>query len=756
MADPVITFEDDREEEQLTGENPVIPLEEVEETAVSTLTYDDDSPNLVPVLMKHPEGKKALRKIADQVRKDFDSAREGSEQYRERFKKDWRLFTGDLPEKTFPFKDSANAHVPILLENITRLHARSYAEIFGDWTNVFGVLPVGPDDNDAAELLSKHGNWQIRVQMPDFKRQMDRALLLFWVAGDMVGHSYYDEVKRRNRHETLTPDEIVIPYVFTSVEPDLSDCPFVAKILNRYRHELERMEGTWYDVRAVIEKRTPSWDDDPDQPMREDVGEEQGIIPGEEDDRAPYRLVHYEGWLSLPEQKNQRFCKVVMDYATKALLQLQILEEEDWQDKIRHMRQSAELNAYRSAKSSYETTVVPALQMKQQLEMRLAEPDVDPVERDMIMQELSNSPLPQEPPQPPGWAGQSADDEMFEPEPIRKVPVHMFWHAVCIEPLVSSLGIGYGRMLSDHNRGANVALSQYTDAATLANAWGIIKSGNITFDGDIKFRPGSVTTAKNVSAQDLKAGIMELKPGPANPQLVEVVRMLRDFAESAAQSPDVLSGQSGKSGETYRGIATRVEQATKQLGVFAGKFTEGLAQVLRNNARLNSMFMPDEEIVYVNNHKQGTDAGEELTVGRRLYERDYRVVIAADLRFASQAQRISEADEIVQMPAAVPTMQQAFAFQYFAIVKALKARGMDDMVQHLGPPPPPPQTAFGIPAPVLMGMPPAPPPGAGPDGAPMPDSGGGGNAPAVPEGGPVDQGQPEPVQGVGGPMMPPQ
>jgi hypothetical protein len=184
----------------------------------------------------------------------------------------------------------------------------------------------------------------------------------------------------------------------------------------------------------------------------------------------------------------------------------------------------------------------------------------------------------------------------------------------------------------------------------------------------------------------------------------------------------VLSGESGKSGETYRGIAARIEQATKQLSVSAGKYARFLNNVVRNNARLNAVFLPDNELVQMTDMETNRVVAE--TVGRRLYERNFRIRFTSDLKFSSQAQRISEADEVLQMPAVVPQLQTNTAFMYEATKKALIARERADMLPTLGPPPPPPETPFGAPPPMPPGPPgPPPPPGGGqgaPEGPPMP------------------------------------
>jgi hypothetical protein len=705
-----------------------VDLEDVDPADVP-LVYDINAPNMVTELMGQPKGKEAVRTIANDVYKEVQDAWDAQSEYRERARADWDMFTGVLPPKPEEYKHMANAHVPSFMEDASRLYMRMYTEAIGDGTEVFSVDPVGPDDQETAEILSRHGNWQLRTQLTDFLPQCERAALYFISPGDVTGHSYYDPFRRKNRHEVLTPDDFVVPYVHTTVEPDYSDCPWVAKWLRLYKHQLQRMRDTWHDVDSVINRRKPSWDDEPDAPLAEGQMDASGNHPGE-DQRAPYKLVHYEGWIELPEQADERFCKVVMDWTTKAVLQIQLLEEPDWQDKARHDRQSAELAQYRAAKRDYAAAQMQFLMAPQ-----------DPM---MGLDPMAMPQAPMEPPMPT-WMEHpdDADDPLYEPEPVRMVPIHMFTHGKGIEPFAGPLGLGVGRILSDLNKASNTLLSHYIDSASLANVWTLLQAGGSSNQKPFTIQPGKINPVPGVSARDLKDVLMPLNAQQANPQLKDLIEFFRQLSEQAAQAPSVLSGESGKSGETYRGIQTRIEQATKQISFITGKYARFVSNLIRNNARLNAQFMAEEEVVMVNNHKLGTV--QELTVGRQMYARDYRVQMTSDLRFASQAARVAEADQMFQMVVATPQLANNLPLVQTMAKEVLTARGQDAKVKFLGqelqpltqgvgitmptavdPPPPqpgqgapPPQPGQDVPPPQQPNAPPPPPQSAAPQGPPM-------------------------------------
>lgn len=704
----------DAGDDYVSDDDPLLTVELDEPLADDApFDYDPDAANLVPAFKDHPAGEKWLKDLATDAIRKFDSAWEGTEEYRERRAEMYRIFAADLPDKEYPFENAAKAHVPILVAGVTRLSSRLMTELFPDRGNIMGVQPTGPDDQQLAEILTLHGNWQVRNELTDFMRQMHRASIEFFMVGDVSAHSYYDDFAQRNRHEVLTCDEFVIPFVRVTVMPDYSDVPFKFKILDKYRHELEQMKGKWEDVDKVLEREPPSYDDEPESKLRMAVAEAQGILPPDEDKDAPYRLYQYEGVVEMPPTAEgaeggwHAICAFI-DPRTRTVLNCYIREEVDWRDKIRYDRQQQELDAHRQSVEQGQQRQGRLGQLSQMASMGAmmpGGPEIQELQGLQREQAFAPPPLP-----PPQWLKGDPMDPAAGPEPPKRVPIELFSHGVNIENMLGSLGLSQGHELAEYNKTADTTLSQFIDAATLANSWSLIAPDTLPIEpGSFEIAPGKINQIPGVSGTDLKNSIIELKPAPANDQLVRVVDMMVQYGQTAAQAPEVLSGEPGKSGETFRGISTRVEQALKQLTMSGGKFADWVCQIFRNNAKLNSKNMADDEqVLHVVDHMTGDL--REIRVGRKLYERDYRCTMSSDLRFASQSQRIAEADELLQMPKAVPPLQGNLAFWHAAAKKALSARGATDMIPYLGPPPPPPTTPFGLPPPPPPGM--APPPGA--------------------------------------------
>ncbi len=670
--------------------------------------YDEEATNLVTEFKTHIEGKAALKRLSGKVLDDFNSAWEATEKFRKNMADIWKLFSGVLEPKAPPFEHMANAHVPILMENTVRMVYRQSYELFGNWTNVFGVTPIGPDDEHTAKLLSLHGNWQIRKRIKDFKRQIGhRGLLIFDLFGDVTCHSYWDQNHRSNRHEILTANEFVCANAHVSTMPDYSDVSWVAKILYMDPHELRKMDGAWEDVGATLKNVPPDWDDaEITRELRDAVDKSLGVDSSAYQ-KGQYRIIQYEGWLNLPGQDRDRYCKVLVDFNTGNVLELGIHERIDPYDKRRFEFEQKQLQAWQASQQQ-----IQLFQQEQDATRMSAlalahdqDPGSDAASQGIIMaRAVDEMPAPPETPMPDWMRG----DPNAKPRDPEFKPIRMFAHGVNIEPIQGILGLGTGSIHAAQNKAANIALSMFIDQGTLGNFKNFLVKGDVRFPENFKVKPGGVHKVEG--ATDLQRDVMPLDFGQANPQMLQLVEMFTRFGNTVSNTPEVLSGESGKSGETAQGLSARIEQATKMLSVPTGKYADFLSQVLENNAALNAIFLEDVEFFSVNNHDPslGEMGRQNFSVGRDMYDRPYDVEISADLKFTSTSQRISEADALVQMPNAVPAMAGNFAFVYETVKKSLEARNRYDLVGKMGQPPAPPEM-FGAPT-----SPPAPPPGMAP------------------------------------------
>lgn len=666
-------------------------LAEVDDLELSTesddtpVVYEDEmADNLVPTLALTRDGRKFLKKTCSSIVEWTEAALDGTDGYRQECAKVLKLFLGDIPKKNFPFEDSANIHVPIVLENTLLIACQSWSELFPNWEAVFSVMPMGNSEEDEkiAEALTIHGNWQLREQITGFKVEIFRGLLMFYLFGDLTCHSYYDDLAEMNCHEMLTADDFVTPYSRKSVKPDYSDLPWYCKRLWYQEHELEHKRGVWEDVDAVLEKKGASWDSDYEPVMSVTANTSSGIDQPDDDEKAPYEIYQWEGWLTLPEMEGQRWCQVIVEPKTRIVLKLCIYEEENWQDRARYNMELQQKEDFVVAQGQF---AMAQSQMEQaQMGAQMGDPAAMMQMQEMAMQS------PPEPPVPPEWMMGSVNPETGEPDPNaepvapRMQPIRLFTHGINIEPIAGNLGIGQGRGQAHHNRTANTLYNQFVDAGTLANCHTLVKTESVEFERPFSVGPGKVNTVRGVGP-NLSQHLMPLSFPGANPQLAEMADRVYSYAKGAAQANDVLAGDPGKSGEPAKLHQARLAQATKMIAVPAEKFREFFCHILKNNAKLNAVHLREEELYWVANAV--TKHLDQKMVKRSWYDRSYRVEIRADLTFEGKEARVAQADGAAGLVMQNPITAGDAGVNYLALKRQLEARGLYDMVAALPPPP---------------------------------------------------------------------
>ena len=670
-----------------------------EEKPPETFTWDENEPNLVPIFEAHPVGQDALKKLVQSCYDEFKTSWDKNEGYRRKVAESWKILYCDLPKKSQPYENCANAAIPLALQNVIRYTNKIINETFGDWSYVFNFLPNSPESETIAPIVTEHSNWQIRNNVVGFKRQMHRAVLIFAVAGDVVSHSYYDPVTRKNAHEVLTSDDFVTPYTHVSVASDFSDVPWVARRIPFFKNKLKAMSDKWSNVDKVTAQAAPEYSmGDAQTELREAIATHLKEDPfGQQ--RGEYEIIHYEGWLQLPGQPKERYCQLLFDLNTRHPLKLSIHEQASYAERYRYKYQTEEFQKYVYDLQNYYGMIQAQQQQVEQISQQAAMMPQGSPETGMMMQQAQQmmSQPPPSPPVKPDWM--LSDDQ--EPEAPRKEPIYMFSHGVCLEPMLGNLGIGIGRIDSQLNIATNTVWSQFLDAATLGNGKTFITAGNVDFKSPFKIGPGVFNKAKNVMPSDLQNAFYELEFGQANPQLIAAADKLMQFGEQASSTPDLMSGAAGKSGETARGIQARMEQINSMIAVPAGKFADFVLNIMKNNCKLNRTYLQDFEIFYVNrfNEDMEMSGAEMIKVAREFYDNAFDIELVSDMQFKSRAQKVSEADEMVQLPNAMPALQQNIAFMYYTVREAIKARGFHRIARKLlGPPPPMPQNTFGLPS----------------------------------------------------------
>lgn len=677
---------DDENDQQAESMDP--PAEEMGEPQVQPaatenplqpgLQLPDDVTNLVPYLLEKAATDEKVKKfiekdLPEQVVKHFNEDWDASKGWREKRLERMKLFLGAIEPKSFPFQNCANMHVPILATRILRLASRVWAELFRPGQPVFQATASSKLGEDRADIITKHENWQFRKEIPAFQKHVMRALIEFFRDGDCIFDSRRDLDKNVNVHEHLSCDEFVYPYTRKTTAPDMSDVPRKTKILFPYKRDLlkAQKDGFYAQVDKVVSE-DGSHENDLEQIVKDAADRFEGKDRTEHVSDAPYYLLEYHGWATFPYQDEEMPIIAVVDGKKNVLLGLYSRYYDDPEDRGRFDQQTAEHQQYLEAIGRYQQ----AMQHEQMLLERIKQPDVPPEESLMVAQQVQA-----QRPQPP-IAPQWLTGDMEGPLPCKQKIVERFSHGTCIENPDGSHGLGLGMLLMPHQAAANILTNQFIDQGTRANTETGFMHENFKLDPGVKtINPGEIIRVRGVPPDQIDKAYYPLRPPPANQQLLTGVQMQEQAADGISSAPDVLSGQK-EGDETFRGQATRVEQATKQLTVFASNFIMVLDQIAKNNALLNYQFLPDEKLQDVID--PATQKSMQIKVTRDLYKDGYDIVFSADLSFSSRAAKVAESDDALGMTTkGIPPQIASIIFPptiYSAIARnCFKARGMFDL-----------------------------------------------------------------------------
>lgn len=643
--------------------------------------------NLVPLLLDAAETDDRVKKFINeslpaQILEHFDEDWKGREAWMAKRKDRVKLYIGDVEKPRAPFENVASMHSPILLERILRMAFRIFGEIFKDREPIARALPSSNVNKEKADLITLVDHWQFTREITDFQAQVMRLIIMYLRDGDCVMDSFYDDELGVNRHEALSPEEVVFPYTMKSTAIDMSDIPRKTKILYKYKRDIKNLEtiGAWHHVDRIVRKDDGSFENEIDQPIRDLMDKYEGKDRTDSKADAPYTFLEYRGWALFPGHERELPIRAIMHYHTKTVVALLLRQHDDPIDRMRFEKQTAEYQKFVGEFHDF----LEVQRKEQELLAAMQMPGVDPNEALAVATGVeAQTPAA---PIPPKWMQFDEAGAAVPPDPCKQIPIEMMAHASCIENPDGSMGLGVGALLMPFQESVNILMNQFVQAAVLANSKSGILHESVKLEPGVKdIGPNEILRASG-SLQAFKDGWMPMQAQPANPQLLAAIEMQVNAADGVSNAPDVLSG--GKEGpETYRGQATRLEQAVNQLSVVASNLVRMLAQVFRNNAKLNSQFMPEEKIMAVLDPTT-MELRENVRVGRELYQDSYEVQFTADLRFASHAAKIAEADDVLGMfTKGIPgeLAPQIVDLKMFAAVvrNCLKARGQYDLLKYV-------------------------------------------------------------------------
>lgn len=203
-----ITDQDLPIEELIENSDGSVDIEELE----STIEVDDSNfqVNLAELLSQEELDELALT-LLEQVDRDAQDRKKRDQQYEEGLR---RTGLGDEAPGGAEFEGASKVVHPALAEACVDFEARAIKEIFPPQgpvkTSTIGQMT--DDQLERAERKRTFMNWQLTVQMKEYRSEVEQLLTQLPLGGSQFQKFRYDERLKRPVCEFVPIDDILIPY----------------------------------------------------------------------------------------------------------------------------------------------------------------------------------------------------------------------------------------------------------------------------------------------------------------------------------------------------------------------------------------------------------------------------------------------------------------------------------------------------------------------------------------------------------------
>lgn len=628
--------------------------------------------NLVPTMTSEKD-LEWLAKKGKEVVEETEQAKTDRQPYMDLRARIIKMFSGNVDTMGYPFEGSASPHHPIVAKTILRLAVRAYDQVIPAKGSIFHAIPTGLEDVDRVMRVEKHMGWQMRKQMPNWPRSMFVTIMNWLSGGSAFRHQYRDPIRNVNVDEDVSIEDLVVPYSFRSDDPEMGDVPWITRVLHLSRHELEALEraGTYTNVGELFkegEEGKRVFSPNSEVEGRGKVREEDDNFFGHKPSKS-YKRDIYEchGWDVLPGETTEKPTICTVDKETSRVLSLVIREAEDPMDRLRHSREKAAWEAGEQAKQQQYQAELANFQAMQQ-------PAMDPMGMPMA------PPVDVAPPVEP----------TPEPEPasVKTKTINFFVHLGCIPNPVGFYHYGIGILLVNPNELADSISGQYLGALRLSNIASGFIGEDVAISGDLQLKPGYYKKVKGMTSAQLKDAFVDRIFPPPNPATMDFVSRLDADAEAVASAPESMSGIFSDR-ETATGAKLKVGESQAAITVLVRMLTEDLTYVVRHIARLNSVYLEDEEFFSVLDPEKNLP--EQGMVSRADYYEDFDLVFTASERASSRTQRVEEANFALAAVMQMPPPAQSPGLVKAVFGNLFKAMEREDLVAELEKEPPEPE-----------------------------------------------------------------
>lgn len=258
---------------------------------------------------------KSLTEIGVKVIEWFDEDVGSRREWKEKNDRWMKLATQVVERKTYPWPDSANVKYPLLTTAAMQFAARAYPALVPGPRLVNGLV-IGEDQQGlkagSAQRVGRHMSYQLLWEMKGWEEDMDKLCLMLPIVGCLFKKTYYDEVKKTNCSELISPNDLVIDYYAKSVESATRKAHVIYKTRNEISERVRK--GLFRDVDL---RQQTSLDEDFRLHNQISGMEEPKISAA-----TPYKLIECHCWWDLDGDDYDEPYVITIDYNTKQVLRI--------------------------------------------------------------------------------------------------------------------------------------------------------------------------------------------------------------------------------------------------------------------------------------------------------------------------------------------------------------------------------------------------------------------------------------------------
>lgn len=557
-----------------------------------------------------------------------------SQQYRTMQARHLDLFSGRIPGKRDDTGIIQYVHLPYITKAVLLYHGKMHGASFPEHGDLVAASTMRPGTEIQDRKLSRLLNFTLRHWVPEYIPCHDRGDLDTLVYGSAFSIWRWSSVEERPVFDFATTDTVVVPYVFRSNRPDMSDVPWFTWILRLPRYEIEMAAAKGdYDDSAVTrmyadmgyheDGTSPAETvEEPTDTVHATADRIMGQQPKSDSPSNLRRILWHHCWLKLDGWKQQRPVEIYVDEQTKEVVRLALREKPD----------PADVRRYRRDKAVHDATVSAQMAQYDQVVRQQA------IEHEMTIGSLMQANVPPgelpPPPDPP-----PSPTPPQPPLPPRMIPVSRITHYSCLPNPEGFYGYGIALLAEGHNIVADETMSMYTTSLRHSMCTtGIYSSDARGPRGELNLTLGKWHEVR-IPPEQLDKAFKQIMFPPPDSNAFKVEQRQADAVAEITADP-ILLGEAGKSGQTATEANIRSANAMVPITSVSARINRARMNEMRVLIDLLREMLPDTGFAFFNYDQMGEQISpEKFTVTPEDFGDELMTVFTTDPSLTSQPQR---------------------------------------------------------------------------------------------------------------------